>query len=85
MPSLSYIFTYTNEFSSIGSIVEIVLFMILVSKNMFPVLKAAVLGSILATMLLCLGACFLVGGMLEDEQVFSEAISEAGSGLLLTA
>ncbi|KAM0557947.1 hypothetical protein ACHAPJ_005111 [Fusarium lateritium] len=70
---------------TIGSIVEIVLFMILVSKNMFPVLKAAVLGSILATMLLCLGACFLVGGMLEDEQVFSEAISEAGSGLLLTA
>ncbi|KAJ4258685.1 hypothetical protein NW762_007769 [Fusarium torreyae] len=70
---------------TIGSIVEIVLFMILVSKDMFPVLKAAVLGSILATMLLCLGACFFVGGMLEDEQVFSEAISEAGSGLLLTA
>ncbi|CAF3503928.1 hypothetical protein SNK03_002233 [Fusarium graminearum] len=70
---------------TIGSIVEIILFMVLLSKNMFYVIKAAILGSILATMLLCLGFCFFVGGMLEDEQVFSEAISEAGSGLLLTA
>jgi Ca2+:H+ antiporter len=69
----------------IGSIVEIILFMILLSKNMYYVIKAAILGSILATMLLCLGCCFFVGGMLEDEQAFSEAISEAGSGLLLTA
>jgi Ca2+:H+ antiporter len=36
-------------------------------------------------MLLCLGACFFVGGMLKEEQEFNEAISEAGSGLLLTA
>ncbi|KAJ4130023.1 hypothetical protein NW768_006995 [Fusarium equiseti] len=70
---------------TIGSIVEIILFMVLLSKNMYYVIKAAILGSILATMLLCLGCCFFVGGMLEDEQVFSEAISEAGSGLLLTA
>ncbi|SPJ71373.1 related to vacuolar Ca2+/H+ antiporter [Fusarium torulosum] len=70
---------------TIGSIVEIVLFMVLLSKDMFYVIKAAILGSILATMVLCLGACFFVGGMLEEEQVFSEAISEAGSGLLLTA
>lgn len=70
---------------TIGSIVEIILFMVLLSKNMFYVIKAAILGSILATMVLCLGACFFVGGMLEDEQEFSEAISEAGSGLLLTA
>ncbi|KAH7242467.1 hypothetical protein BKA59DRAFT_401445 [Fusarium tricinctum] len=70
---------------TIGSIVEIILFMVLLSKDMFYVIKAAILGSILATMVLCLGACFFVGGMLEDEQEFSEAISEAGSGLLLTA
>jgi Ca2+:H+ antiporter len=70
---------------SIGSIVEIVLFMVLLSKNMFYVIKAAILGSILATMLLCLGACFFAGGLLSEEQTFSDAISEAGSGLLLTA
>jgi Ca2+:H+ antiporter len=70
---------------SIGSIVEIILFMVLLSKDMFFVIKAAIMGSILATMLLCLGACFFVGGMLKEEQEFNEAISEAGSGLLLTA
>ncbi|KAF5974428.1 Ca2+:H+ antiporter [Fusarium coicis] len=70
---------------TIGSIVEIVLFMVLLSKDMFFVIKAAIMGSILATMLLCLGACFFVGGMLKEEQEFNEAISEAGSGLLLTA
>ena len=59
--------------------------MVLLSKEMFEVIKAAILGSILATMLLCLGLCFFAGGLLEDQQTFSEAISEAGSGLLLTA
>ena len=41
-----------------GSIVEIILFMILIAggnKNV-PVIRAAILGSILANMLLCLGA-----------------------------
>ncbi|KAF4340347.1 Ca2+:H+ antiporter [Fusarium beomiforme] len=70
---------------TIGSVVEIILFMVLLSKDMFYVIKAAIMGSILATMLLCLGACFFVGGMLKEEQEFNEAISEAGSGLLLTA
>lgn len=59
--------------------------MVLLSKDQFEVIKAAILGSILATMLLCLGVCFFVGGMTVEEQSFSEAISEAGSGLLLTA
>ena len=49
------------------------------------VIKAAILGSILATMLLCLGLCFIAGGIRRDEQTFSESVSEAGSGLLLTA
>lgn len=53
--------------------------------NLFNVIKAAILGSILATMLLCLGLCFFAGGLRHEEQTFSDAISEAGSGLLLTA
>ncbi|CZR55891.1 related to vacuolar Ca2+/H+ antiporter [Phialocephala subalpina] len=32
-----------------------------------------------------MGMCFFVGGMKRDEQSFHEAISEVGSGLLLTA
>ncbi|GKT59060.1 Ca2+ transporter [Colletotrichum tofieldiae] len=55
------------------------------SGDQFTVIKAAILGSILATMLLCLGLCFIAGGMRRDEAEFSETVSEAGSGLLLTA
>ncbi|KAH7327894.1 hypothetical protein B0I35DRAFT_415990 [Stachybotrys elegans] len=68
-----------------GSIVEIILFMVLLSLDQIYVIKAAILGSILATMVLCLGFVFFVGGMHRQEQTFSHAVSEAGSGLLLTA
>ncbi|KAM7211082.1 hypothetical protein V8F06_013538 [Rhypophila decipiens] len=77
--------------TTLGSIVEIVLFMVLISReptdkvDYIQVIQAAILGSILATMLLCLGLCFIAGGIKRDEQSFSEAVSEAGSGLLLTA
>ena len=75
----------------LGSIVEIILFMVLLALNdsandrLIPVIQAAILGSILANLLLCLGFCFFVGGMRMDEQEFDGAISEVGSGLLLTA
>lgn len=65
--------------------------MVLISReptdkvDYIQVIQAAILGSILATMLLCLGLCFIAGGIKRDEQSFSEAVSEAGSGLLLTA
>jgi calcium/proton exchanger cax len=72
-------------FHSFGSIVEIILFLVLLVKDQFIVIQAAILGSILATMLLCLGLCFIAGGIRRDESTFSHAISEAGNGLLLTA
>ena len=71
--------------TTFGSIVEIVLFMVLLTKGQYPVIQAAILGSILATMLLCLGLCFFAGGLRRDEQTFDEAISEVGNGLLLIA
>lgn len=70
---------------------EIILFMVLITRsgsdgiNYTQVIKAAILGSILATMLLCLGLCFLVGGLRREESSFDEAVSEVGAGLLLTA
>lgn len=72
---------------SLGSVVEIVLFIVLITSADFQenVIKAAILGSILANMLLCLGLCFFASGMRRDESHFSEAVSEAGTGLLLTA
>ncbi|KAG9257337.1 Sodium/calcium exchanger protein-domain-containing protein [Emericellopsis atlantica] len=70
---------------TLGSVVEIVLFIVLLSKDYFSVIKAAILGSILATMLLCLGFCFFVGGVGRTEQTFGGTISENGHGLLFLA
>ena len=69
----------------VGSIVEIVLFMILLTNEFYQVIQAAILGSVLATMLLCLGLCFFAGGLRRDEQSFSDTVSETGSNLLLVA
>ena len=82
--------------TALGSVVEIVLFMVLIKRsrgpwdvqnehNLLPVIQAAILGSILTNLLLCLGLCFFVGGMKRHEQTFHAAISEVGSGLLLVA
>ena len=55
------------------------------TNNLIPVIRAAILGSILANLLLCLGFCFFAGGLRRHEQEFDEVISEVGNGLLLMA
>ncbi|KAF2729160.1 hypothetical protein EJ04DRAFT_77406 [Polyplosphaeria fusca] len=92
MPKVSGILIET----AFGSIVEIILFLILVAKhrsahgssehgNLIPVIQAAILGSILTNLLLCLGACFFVGGLRQQTQKFHASISEVGTGLLSVA
>nr|OQO18122.1 hypothetical protein B0A51_13599 [Rachicladosporium sp. CCFEE 5018] len=75
--------------TTLGSIVEIVLFMVLIKGDKagenIHIIQAAILGSILANLLLCLGLCFFVGGLFHPEQTFHEAISEVGSNLMLVA
>lgn len=73
--------------TTLGSIVEIVLFMVLIAKGeeYVQVIRAAILGSILANLLLCLGLCFFIGGLKREDQEFHEGISEVGSGLMLVA
>ena len=84
--------------TALGSIVEIVLFLLLIVKhrtsddngtsedgNLIPVIQAAILGSILTNLLLCLGLCFFVGGIRQQSQKFHAAVSEVGTGLLLVA
>ncbi|KAK1778598.1 hypothetical protein QBC45DRAFT_451539 [Copromyces sp. CBS 386.78] len=78
--------------TTFGSLVEIIMFIVLVKQydenspvDTTQVIRAAILGSILATMLLCLGFCFVAAGFKREETHFSEIVSEAGSGLLLTA
>lgn len=77
--------------TTMGGLVEIIMFIVLITRkpeddfDYVQVIKAAILGSVLATMLLCLGLCFFAAGLKREETGFSEAVSEAGSGLLLTA
>ena len=78
--------------TTLGSVVEIILFMVLTVKaakdvQYVAVLQAAILGSIMTNLLLCLGFCFLVGGIRNgrEEQQFHPVISETGSGILLVA
>lgn len=59
--------------------------MVLLKEGLYYVIRAAILGSMLATMLLCLGLCFFAAGLRHDESEFDAAISEVGSGLLLIA
>ncbi|KAK3067274.1 hypothetical protein LTR53_015949 [Teratosphaeriaceae sp. CCFEE 6253] len=73
--------------TTFGSVVEIILFMVLIAggEHNVPVIRAAILGSILANLLFCLGICFFVGGIFHPQQTFHEAISEVGSNLMLVA
>ena len=69
----------------LASTPEMILLLTLLCKKQYTVIQAAVLGSILATLLLCLGMCFLCGGLIYSEQTFNGAVSELESDLLLTA
>jgi len=74
--------------TTLGSLVEIILFIVLLKtqgEEGVPVIRAAILGSILANLLLCLGLCFFVGGLKREEQTFHDAVSDTGSNLMLVA
>jgi Ca2+:H+ antiporter len=82
--------------TTFGSLVEIILFIVLIAShdaskgsseegNLIPVIQAAILGSILTNLLLCLGLCFFFGGLRHTTQKFHAIVSEVGSGLLLVA
>ncbi|KAK5660606.1 hypothetical protein OQA88_13170 [Cercophora sp. LCS_1] len=79
--------------TTFGSIVEIILFVVLIVKhesghkegNLVPIIQAAILGSILTNLLLCLGLCFFFGGLRQTTRKFHAIVSEVGTGLLLVA
>ncbi|KAF2220037.1 vacuolar H+/Ca2+ exchanger [Elsinoe ampelina] len=82
--------------TALGSIVEIILFLTLIINhhdtegnadegNLIPIIQAAILGSILTNLLLCLGLVFFFGGIRQSVQTFHAVISETGTGLLLIA
>ncbi|CZT14893.1 related to vacuolar Ca2+/H+ antiporter [Ramularia collo-cygni] len=88
--------------TTFGSVVEIILFVALIVKhdpgtedgndngdegNLIPTIQAAIIGSIMTNLLLCLGLCFFVGGVRQHEknQKFHAVVSETGNGVLLVA
>jgi Ca2+:H+ antiporter len=95
LPKVAGILTETT----FGSIVEIILFIVLIAKhkgtsdedgngdegNLIPIIQAAILGSILTNLLLCLGLCFFFGGLRQASPKFHAIVSEVGTGLLLVA
>lgn len=74
--------------TAIGSCVELVLLSVLIQQPgelSIRVIRAVILGSILANLLLCLGLCFFVGGIFYPNQSFHVAISEVACNLMLVA
>jgi Ca2+:H+ antiporter len=74
--------------TAMGSCVELVLLTVLIQqpgKMPIRVIRAVILGSILANLLLCLGLCFFVGGIFYPNQSFHVAISEVACNLMLVA
>lgn len=71
----------------LSTIVEMVLFITLIARpsaeRAVTVIKAAILGSILANMLLALGICLLVGGLKYKEQTFHSLVGGTSSDVLL--
>lgn len=70
---------------TLASAVEIILTLLLLFRGEYQVIQAALLGSVLANLLLVTGTCFLVGGLKyhDREQRLDETVAQTGGGLLL--
>ncbi|KAF3914585.1 hypothetical protein ABW21_db0206549 [Orbilia brochopaga] len=69
-----------------GAVVELIICIILLFDRQYDVVRAALLGSMLANLLLITGACFLVGGIAYREQELAEYVTEvSGAALLVSA
>ena len=65
--------------------VELIIFIIALVKNEIRVVQAALVGSILANLLLILGMAFLVGGLQYREQVYDSLVTQMSASLLALA
>lgn len=70
---------------SFGNAVELILFIILLAGNQIRVVQAALLGSILANLLLILGMAFLLGGLRFQEQVYNSTVTQMSACMLSLA
>ena len=70
---------------SFGNAVELIIFIIALVKGEIRVVQAALIGSILANLLLILGMAFLVGGLQYREQVYDSLVTQMSASLLALA
>lgn len=70
---------------SFGNAVELIIFIIALVKNEIRVVQAALVGSILANLLLILGMAFLIGGLKYREQIYDSLVTQMSASLLALA
>lgn len=70
---------------SFGNAVELILFIILLADDQIRVVQAALLGSILANLLLILGMAFLLGGLRFQEQIYNSTVTQMSACMLSLA
>ncbi|KAJ6261930.1 Vacuolar calcium ion transporter [Drechslerella dactyloides] len=68
-----------------GAVVETIICIILLIDKQYDVVRAALLGSMFANLLLVSGICFIVGGIAFREQRVAEYITEVSSAALLVS
>ncbi|KAF3925929.1 hypothetical protein ABW20_dc0105848 [Dactylellina cionopaga] len=68
-----------------GAIVEIVICVLLFRGDEFPVILAALLGSMFANLLLVTGICFLAGGIAYREQRIASYVADLSNAALLVS
>jgi calcium/proton exchanger cax len=65
-----------------GNAVELIIFILALVKNEIRVVQSALLGSILANLLLILGCAMLLGGLRFREQVYNSTVTQMSACLL---
>ena len=65
-----------------GNAVELIIFIIALTKDEIRIVQASLIGSILANLLLILGMCFLFGGLRFREQIYNSTVTQMSACLL---
>ncbi|KAJ8104016.1 Sodium/calcium exchanger protein-domain-containing protein [Lipomyces tetrasporus] len=71
--------------ATFGNAVELIVSIVALTKGEILIVQASMLGSILSNILLVLGCCFFAGGMIFQEQTFSNIVAQTMSSLMALA
>lgn len=69
--------------ATFGNVVEMILSVAALQKDLFYVVATSLMGSVLSNLLLVLGCCFFFGGMFYRVQRFNTTVGKAGNSLLM--